>query len=89
MAETRTIRSRRWQIKQPRVAFGRAIRRLRTARGLSQERLAEDVGIHRTYIGDVERGLRNIGLLNVDRIARALETDLTGLMTEVEAERRR
>jgi transcriptional regulator with XRE-family HTH domain len=71
------------------VAFGRAIRRLRTARGLSQERLAEDVGIHRTYIGDVERGLRNIGLLNVDRIARALETDLAGLMTEVEAERRR
>jgi transcriptional regulator with XRE-family HTH domain len=89
LAETRRIRSRRWQIKQPRVAFGRAIRRLRTARGLSQERLAEDVGIHRTYIGDVERGLRNIGLLNVDRIARALETDLTGLMTEVEAERRR
>ena len=71
------------------VAFGRAVRRLRTARGLSQERLAEEVGIHRTYIGDVERGLRNIGLLNVDRIARALETDLTGLMSEVEAERRR
>ncbi len=56
---------------------------------MSQERLAEEVGIHRTYIGDVERGLRNIGLLNVDRIARALETDLAGLMTEVEAERRR
>ena len=70
------------------VAFGQAVRRLRTARGLSQERLAEEVGIHRTYIGDVERGLRNIGLLNVDRIARALETDLAGLMSEVEAERR-
>ena len=41
------------------------------------------------YIGDVERGLRNIGLLNVDRIATALKTDLAGLMTEVEAERRR
>ena len=71
------------------VAFGQAVRRLRTARGLSQERLAEDVGIHRTYVGDVERGLRNVGLLNVDRIATALETDLAGLMTEVEAERRR
>ena len=56
---------------------------------MSQERLAEEVGIHRTYIGDVERGLRNIGLLNVDRIATALKTDLAGLMTEVEAERRR
>jgi ribosome-binding protein aMBF1 (putative translation factor) len=70
------------------VAFGLAVRRLRTARGLSQEQLAEDVGIHRTYIGDVERGLRNLGLLNVDRIAAALGTDLAGLMTEVEAERR-
>jgi transcriptional regulator with XRE-family HTH domain len=50
--------------------------------------LAEEVGIHRTYIGDVERGLRNLGLLNVDRIAHALETDLAGLMSEVEAERR-
>lgn len=59
------------------------------ARGLSQERLAEEAGIHRTYIGDVERGLRNLGLLNVDRIARALQTDLAGLMSEVEAERRR
>jgi len=70
------------------VAFGQAVRRLRTARGLSQERLAEEVGIHRTYIGDVERGLRNLGLLNVDRIAHALGTDLAGLMSEVEAERR-
>lgn len=71
------------------VAFGRAVRRLRTAGGLSQERLAENVGIHRTYIGDIERGLRNIGLLNVDRIARGLATDLAVLMSEVEAERRR
>ncbi len=71
------------------LAFGRAVRTLRTARGISQERLAEQVGIHRPYIGDVERGLRNVGLLNVDRIAQALATDLAGLMTEVEAERRR
>ena len=69
-------------------AFGRAVRRLRTARGVSQERLAEEVGIHRTYIGDVERGLRNVGLLNIDRIAQALATDLAGLMTVVEEERR-
>ena len=71
------------------VAFGQAVRRLRTDRGLSQERLAEDVGIHRTYIGDLERGLRNVGLLNVDRVAHALRTDLAGLMSEVEVERRR
>jgi transcriptional regulator with XRE-family HTH domain len=71
------------------VAFGKAVRTLRTARGISQERLAEDVGIHRTYIGDVERGLRHVGLLNVDRIAPALTMDLVGLTREVEAERRR
>ena len=71
------------------LAFGRAVRKLRTASGLSQERLAEQVGIHRTYIGDVERGLRNVGLPNVERIARALTTDLVGLMREVDAELRR
>jgi transcriptional regulator with XRE-family HTH domain len=70
------------------LAFGRAVRKLRTARGISQEMLAEEIGIHRTYVGDVERGLRNLGLLNIDRMARALEIDLPGLMTEVEAQRR-
>jgi transcriptional regulator with XRE-family HTH domain len=69
-------------------AFGRAVRTLRTARGISQEALADEIGIHRTYIGDVERGLRNLGLLNIDRIASSLGTDLVGLMTAVQRERR-
>lgn len=71
------------------AAFGRAVRALRTELGYSQERLAEKVGIHRTYVGDVERGIRNIGLINIDRLARALETDLVELMRETEVERRR
>lgn len=54
------------------------------AQGLSQEELADLVGIHRTYIGDVERGERNIGLLNVGRIAVALQVPLSALMREVE-----
>ncbi len=70
------------------LAFGRAVRQLRTARGISQEALADEIGIHRTYVGDVERGLRNLGLLNVDRIASSLGTDLVGLMTLVQRERR-
>ncbi len=70
-------------------AFGRAVRTLRTARGISQERLAEDAGIHRTYVGNAERGLRNIALINMDRLAGALATDLVGLMQEVEREHRR
>ena len=65
-------------------AFGAGVRRLRLARGWSQEEFADLVGIHRTYIGSVERGERNVGLVNVGRIASALDVTLTGLMSEVE-----
>jgi transcriptional regulator with XRE-family HTH domain len=71
------------------VAFGRAVRSLRVDRGWSQERLAEEAAIHRTYVGDVERGLRNVSLVNIERLARALSVDLPTLMAGVEAERRR
>jgi len=54
------------------VVFGLAIRRLRTERGLSQERLAELSDLHHNYISDIERGRRNVGLRNVERLARAL-----------------
>lgn len=64
--------------------FGAAVRALRQSQGLSQEEFADLVGIHRTYIGDVERGERNIGLLNVGRIASALKITLSALMAEVE-----
>jgi transcriptional regulator with XRE-family HTH domain len=70
-------------------AFGVAVRKLRLERGLSQEAFADEVGVHRTYIGDVERGERNLSLINIDRIAVALSRDLASLMSEVEASRRR
>ncbi len=54
------------------IVFGKTVRKLREARGLSQEAFADVCGLHRTYIGGIERGERNIGLLNVLRIARAL-----------------
>ena len=56
----------------PRVLFGKRVRELRVARKLSQEELAELADLHRNYVGGVERGDRNVGLLNVVAIARAL-----------------
>lgn len=61
------------------VNLGKAIRDARLCRGFSQELLAEKSGLHRTYIGMVERGERNITLLNYARIARALDKRVVDL----------
>jgi transcriptional regulator with XRE-family HTH domain len=68
----------------PRLAFGLAVRKLRHSRGISQEKLAELAEIHRTYIGDVERGTRNIALVNMTRIASALRVPLSSLIKSME-----
>ena len=52
--------------------FGRTVRDMRRQRSMSQEELADLCNLHRTYIGGVERGERNVGLLNILRIAQAL-----------------
>lgn len=59
--------------------FGRRIQRLRLERGISQERLAHQVGVHRTYMGFIERGERNPTLGNVAKIARTLGVSLEQL----------
>ena len=61
-------------------AFGKRIRDLRTARGLSQEKLAELTGFHRTYIGMVERGERNLSLSNVAVLAKCFEISTSELL---------
>jgi transcriptional regulator with XRE-family HTH domain len=70
------------------VAFGRAVRDLRLSRGLSQEALAERAGLHRTYIGGIERGERNVSLVNIGLLSDALSVDLATLMAAAERERR-
>ncbi len=62
--------------------FSKNIYRLRIASGLSQEALASKANLHRTYIGAVERGERNITLLSADRIAKALDVPLSELLEE-------
>jgi transcriptional regulator with XRE-family HTH domain len=58
------------------------LRQIRHIRGLSQEELADMAGLHRTYVGSVERSERNISIDNMERLAKALEVDLTELLTE-------
>lgn len=58
------------------VRFGLRIRHLRIERKLSQEKLAELSGLHRTYIGMIERGEKNITLLNIYKLANALEINI-------------
>ena len=56
------------------------MRRLRADAGLSQEMLAELSGLHRTYIGSVERCERNVSVDNIERIAMALQVDVSALL---------
>lgn len=62
-------------------AFGHRVREIRKERGLSQEHLADNAGLDRTYIGGVERGERNISLFNIHRIAHALDVTLSDLFS--------
>ena len=52
--------------------FGNRVRQLRKAKNISQEKLAEKAGLHRTYIGMIERAEKNITLLNIEKLALAL-----------------
>lgn len=67
--------------------FGERVRELRLAANLSQEKLAELARLHRTYIGGIERGERNVSLLNIHAIANALNEPVSALFRS-EAPRR-
>jgi transcriptional regulator with XRE-family HTH domain len=65
-----------------RQLFAHNLRKVRLSHHLSQEALANLAGLHRTYVGSVERGERNISIDNMERLARALDCELTLFLQE-------
>jgi len=64
--------------------FGKNVRQIRKQKGFSQEELAFRANLHRTYIGMIERAEKNITLINIEKIANALEVNIKELFDEAE-----
>lgn len=62
------------------VRFGKNVQRIRKERNISQEKLAEFAGLHRTYIGMIERAEKNITLCNIEKVANALGVKISDLV---------
>ena len=62
--------------------FGRNVRKIRKERQISQEKLAELSGVHRTYVGMIERAEKNITLRNMEKIAEALSVEIKDLLVK-------
>ena len=62
------------------IKFGERVREIRKEKGLSQEELAHKADLHRTYIGMIERAEKNITLVNIEKIAKALEINIKELL---------
>jgi transcriptional regulator with XRE-family HTH domain len=67
-----------------RERFGYAVKVRRDELGLTQEELADKAAIHRTYLSDIERGTRNVSLINIELLANALGVSLSELFRRVE-----
>jgi transcriptional regulator with XRE-family HTH domain len=66
-----------------RIRFGRAVRRIREEQGINQEEAAERCGLHRTYYSGIERGVRNVSLVNIERVSKGLKTRMPELFERV------
>jgi transcriptional regulator with XRE-family HTH domain len=66
-----------------RIRFGKALRRRRGSLGVSQEEFADLCGLDRTYVGGIERGERNVSLVNIEKVAKALEISVSELFRGV------
>ena len=69
-------------IYHTRMIFARNLKKIRVQRSYSQEQLADKSGLHRTYVGSVERGERNISIDNMERLAIALDVEVKDLLNE-------
>ena len=67
--------------------FGKNIRLIRESRNMTQEKLSDICGLHRTYIGSVERGERNISLENIQKITDALQVKIIDLFKGIDAKK--
>ena len=68
---------------KPQVLLGRKVRLLRTKLDWSQERLAEKADLHWTYISGIERGIRNVAIANIAKIAKALNVSVSKLTEDI------
>ena len=66
-----------------RIRFGRAIRRIREEQEINQEEAAERCGLHRTYYSGIERGVRNVSLVNIEKVSKGLKTSLHDLFSRL------
>ena len=66
--------------KEVLVRFGNRVQELRKQRGMTQEQLADAASLHRTYIGMIERAEKNITLINIEKVARALKVKIEELV---------
>jgi len=66
-----------------RIRFGRAIRRIREEQEINQEEAAERCGLHRRYYSGIERGVRNVSLVNIEKVAKGLRKSLAELFSRV------
>lgn len=67
-------------VSETRDLLARNLRLIRAERGISQEELADRAGLHRTFVGSVERGERNISIDNIEKLAKALEVMASSLI---------
>jgi transcriptional regulator with XRE-family HTH domain len=70
-------------VEDVRIRFGKALRARRRKLGLSQEEFADLCGLDRTYVGGIERGERNLALVNIEKVARAFKVSLSDLFRSV------